>query len=243
MKRHSFSFACLALSFLIMAFLPVSAQSKSKGGSLTGTLTVTAPPRNTYAAKSNQSTTDEYGNPTYNSKPNPVSTKASHVLPEEVVVYLEKVPGTYKAPKKHVALDQKYLEFTHRVLAVLKGTTVDFTNNDPVYHNVFTNSQINKFDLGEKQKGQTASVKMKKVEVPVKVYCEVHSAMKSNILVLQNPFFATVTPGGAFKITGIPPGTYNLIAWHDYWEPVNQSVTIRSGKTTQADVTLAKVRN
>jgi len=81
------------------------------------------------------------------------------------------------------------------------------------------------------------------VEVPVKVYCEIHSQMKTNILVLQNPFFTTVQPGQKFEIDGIPPGTYTLIAWHDYWEPVEQKVTIKKGSTVQIKITMDKVRN
>jgi plastocyanin len=218
----------------VFALAASSQASTSKGGTLTGKLTVTAPARK--APPVNNSSVDEYGNPQTS------TAAAPPTLPEEVVIYLEKVPGKYAPPKKHVQLDQRFLQFTTRVLPVLKGTTVDFTNNDPVYHNVFTNSQLNKFDLGRKKKGETVSVKMDHPEIPVKVYCEVHAAMKAFILVLDNPFFTKVGPGQTFRIKGIPPGTYTMAAWHDYWEPVEQKVTIKKGKTTRADVTLDKVR-
>jgi plastocyanin len=231
---------CAALMGLFSLTLSAQAAS-SKKGDLEGTLIVTAPSRSggIPTPSTNTSSTDEYGNAVNNSAP---TTAVSHAAPEEVVIYLEKVPGHYKAPKKHVDLDQKYLRFNHRVLAVLKGTTVDFTNHDPVYHNIFTNSQLNKFDLGKKAAGQVASAKLNHVEVPVKVYCEIHSSMKTNILVLQNPYFATVKPGEKFSITGIPAGTYTLIAWHDYWEPVEQTVKIKKGSTTQIKITMDKVR-
>ena len=216
-------------------------QASSSKGKLAGTLIVTASSRSGIAPSQStnySSSSDSYGN-AVTTAPKP----AGHSAPEEVVIYLQKVPGHYKAPKKHVNLDQKYLHFAHRVLAVLKGTTVDFTNSDPVYHNIFTNSQLNKFDLGRKAAGQVSSVKMNHVEVPVKVYCEIHSQMKTNILVLQNPFFTTVQPGQPFEIDGIPSGTYTLIAWHDYWEPVVQTVTIKKGSATQIKITMDKVRN
>ncbi len=213
---------------IFFTFFSGLAEAKN-GGALTGHLKVTAPARK--APPSNQ----------YAPKGSPPSPP--HILPEEVVVYLKKVPGKYKAPKKHVALDQKYLQFTHRILPVLKGTKVDFTNQDPVYHNVFSNSQINKFDLGRKKNGETTSVKMGHSEVPVKVYCEIHSAMKSNILVLDNPFFTTAGPDQDFVIKGIPPGTYTLVAWHDFWMPVEETVTIKKGKTTQMNITLDKAQN
>jgi plastocyanin len=213
--------------------------AKKATGNLTGKLTVTAPARKAPPSPPSHNETDEYGNNQVSSAP----SSQTHSLPEEVVIYLKKVPGKFKAPAKHALLDQKYLQFTTRALPVLKGTTVDFTNHDPVYHNVFTNSQLNKFDLGRKHNGETVSVKMKNDEVPVKVYCEMHSSMKAYILVLDNPFFTKVEPGQDFTLKGIPPGTYTMVAWHDYWLPVEQIVTIKKGKTTQADVTLDKAQD
>ena len=202
-------------------------------GSVEGMVKVTAPARKAPVES------DSMDSHSFYDDDNPSSR---HSLPEEIVVYLEGVPGDYEPPKQHVKLDQKFLQFTHRVLPVLKGTIVDFTNHDPVYHNVFSNSQINKFDLGRKGKGEKSSVKVSHSEVPVKVYCEIHSDMKSNILVLDNPFFTTVRPGEKFKIEGIPPGTYKMVAWHDYWAPVEQEVTIQKGIPTDVHIVLSNVR-
>jgi plastocyanin len=239
MNKTLLAFAATTLFGL--SLFAAEVQASSSKGNLLGALIVTAPSRSGVAppqAENYSISSDGYGNPAASAP-----TPTGHPAPEEVVIYLQKVSGHYKTPKKHVNLDQKYLHFGHRVLAVLKGTTVDFTNSDPVYHNIFTNSQLNKFDLGRKAAGQVASVKMNHVEVPVKVYCEIHSQMKTNILVLQNPFFATVQPGQKFEIDGIPSGTYTLVAWHDYWEPVIQKVIIKKGNTTQIKITMDKVRN
>ena len=205
-------------------------------GSVEGTLKVTAPARKALASgesAENHSFYDEDDAP----------QTSRHALPEEVVVYLEGVPGNYAPGEQHVKLDQKFLQFTHRVLPVLKGTIVDFTNHDPVYHNVFSSSKMNKFDLGRKRKGEKSSVKVSRPEVPVKVYCEIHSDMKSNILVLENPFFTTARPGEKFKIEGIPPGTYKLVAWHDYWAPEEQEVTIQKGVPAVVNIILSRLRN
>ncbi len=205
-------------------------------GSLEGTLKVTAPPRKTAPEDELDEMHSFYDNADYD------TLKARHPVPEEVVVYLKKVPGNFTPPKEHVKLDQKYLQFTHHVIPVLKGTVVDFTNHDPVYHNVFTNSQANSFHLGKKSRGEKSSVKMVRSEVPVKVYCEIHSDMKSNILVLDNPFFTTVKPGQKFRLEGIPPGTYTLAAWHDYWATMEKEVTVVKGATARADITLSQVQ-
>lgn len=214
---------------------PAEGKGSKTGGSLKGKLSVTAPPRKVITASSDEEGQDEYG---YSKTSTP-----THSLPEQVVIYLKRVPGTFTPPKKHAQLDQSHRDFTRRVLPVLKGTVVDFTNHDTVWHNVFTNSQINKFDLGRKKNGQTVSKKMMHSEIPVKVYCDIHSAMRSYILVLDNPYFTTVGPDQTFEIDGVPPGTYTMVAWHDYWQTVEKKVTIKKGKTTRADVVLDKVAN
>jgi len=206
--------------------------ASSEKGFLEGKLVVTAPARPPEEAPAGSSS---YGSDSmYQASPSP--------LPEEIVVYLVKVKGNWPPPKAHAKLDQKFTKFTRRVVPVLVGTTVDFKNNDPVYHNVFSNSDLNEFDLGRRKKGETVSKRMNKVEIPVPVYCEIHRKMKSNLLVLQNPFFTVVKPNGTFKLQGIPPGTYTLAAWHDHWEPVRAKVTVTKGKTTKVDLTLDKVQ-
>lgn len=235
MRRTRLRSTCFWALILLAGVVPSlsGANEMSATGTLQGTLTVTAPPR------PKTSTTSSGGGFFYDEDD---SATTRNSPPEEVVVYLEGVPGHYPPPKQHAQLDQKFLQFTHRVLPVLKGTMVDFTNHDPVYHNVFSNSHINAFDLGRRGKGQKAYVKMLKAEIPVNVYCEIHASMKSDILVLENPFFTTVSPGGRFKIEGIPSGTYRMVAWHDYWKPVEREVTIGKGTTTQASVTLSEVQ-
>ena len=120
---------------------------------------------------------------------------------------------------------------------------MEFVNQDGVYHNVFSNSQVNpRFDLGKKLKGETARIKFKHPE-DVKLYCEIHASMKAHLLVLQNSYFTVVAPGGHYELSHVPPGHYQLVAWHDYWAPVTQTVTVKKGKATQADMTLDKAQN
>jgi plastocyanin len=217
------------LAFASLILIPAAVlAAQSEKGNLEGKVVVTA------QARASAPITPVYG---YEAQ----KGSQRYELPEEIVVYLVKVKGTWPPPKAHAKLDQKYTQFSRRVVPVLVGTTVDFKNNDPVYHNVFSNSDLNEFDLGRRKRGETVSKKMTKVEVPVPVYCEIHRKMKSNLLVLQNPFFTVVKPGGTFKLTGVPPGTYTLATWHDHWEPIQTKVTVTPGKTTKVDLTMDKV--
>lgn len=227
----------LAGSFGVLALGFAGAQARLASSCvIEGTVKVTAAPRKEAKPAQDYGYSNPYGSNAYDSKPR--VRQASKSLPEEIVVYLARVPGDWPAPEAHARLEQKYTQFGERALPVLVGTTVDFVNNDPIYHNVFSNSQTNPFDLGRRKRGETVSIKMRKVEVPLRVYCEIHPSMKGNILVLQNPFFAVVQPGGDFRLEGMPPGTYRLVAWHDYWEPIQRKIHVSSGKTTRVDLVL-----
>ncbi len=136
-----------------------------------------------------------------------------YTLGEKTVVYVESVPGNYLPPQNHPALDQRDMVFRPLVLPVLAGSTVDFPNSDPLYHNVFSLSEPKEFDLGRYPQGQHRSVRFDKVGV-VSVYCEIHSYMFATILVLQNPYFAQPDDNGNFEIGGVPPGTYQMSFWY-----------------------------
>jgi len=57
---------------------------------------------------------------------------------ENIVVYIDAIPGkSFTPPAKHTLEDQKHMAFVPHVLVVLKGTTVQFLNSDPVGHNVY----------------------------------------------------------------------------------------------------------
>src|SRR4051794_1805909 len=54
-----------------------------------------------------------------------------------VVVYLEGVPGTPPVPKDHAVIRQRQKQFEPPLTIVVRGTTVDFPNEDKIFHNVF----------------------------------------------------------------------------------------------------------
>ncbi len=155
-------------------------------------------------------------------------------LSEKAVVYIEEVPGTYTPPYLHPVLDQHDMVFRPLVLPVLAGTTVDFPNSDPLFHNVFSLSTPKEFDLGKYPKGQRRSVKFD-LEGVVSVYCEIHSYMFATILVLQNPYFAVPDNSGNYEISGIPPGTYQLSFWYGRKKVESRTVSVVANQTTTTE--------
>lgn len=132
------------------------------------------------------------------------------------VVYLESAPrGAFddREPVK-AQLDQRRETFVPSVLAIMAGTTVDFPNNDAIYHNVFSLSRTKRFDLGRYAQGRSKSVRFDRPGI-VRVFCDIHSHMSAYILVFSHPYFATTDAEGRYRIDQIPGGTYTVITWHD----------------------------
>lgn len=135
------------------------------------------------------------------------------VAGDAAVVYLEHVEEPAPpAPAEHPKMVQKDKTFVPRLLVVTEGTEVDFPNDDLVFHNVFSLSRGNEFDLGVFRRGSSKTVRFSKSGV-VDVFCNIHPEMIASILVLQNRHFAQVGPDGRYRLEA-PPGKYTLVA---YW--------------------------
>jgi len=161
--------------------------------------------------------------------------------PENVVVFIEEVDGNdYPVPEEHGIIDQFNLTFVPHVLAVQKGTTIDFPNSDAVRHNVFSPPDCCKqFNLGTYDVGVVKQVTFdKSCDVPL--LCNVHAEMSAFVVVLDNPYFAVTLKDGTFKIDNIPPGEYTLKAWHEKLKTVTQEVRVEAGKTTDVGFMLKK---
>jgi plastocyanin len=153
----------------------------------------------------------------------------------EAIVYVDQVPGTFPPPKEKPFVGQKGLVFKPHVLGVVKGTTVDFTNDDNVAHNVSSpRGSAKVFNLGLYGSGVTKTVTFDNLgEVPL--LCSVHPEMSGFILVLQNPYFAVTDKSGNFEIKDVPPGSYQLKAWNEKLQTASQNVTVEAGKTVSVD--------
>lgn len=154
-------------------------------------------------------------------------------LSEEAVIFIDSMGGaeSYDPPDVHPQLNQRDLIFRPLVLPVVVGTTVDFPNNDNVFHNVFSYSQPKEFDLGRYPQGKSKSVTFEKTGI-VSVYCEIHQYMYSTILVLQNPYFAPPDDDGLFVIRDVPPGTYQLSFWYGRKKVNSKSVTVKANEVS-----------
>jgi plastocyanin len=122
--------------------------------------------------------------------------------------------GKLSAPAPVTAvIEQRDTRFEPDLLVVPVGSTVQFPNFDPIFHNVFSLSATQSFDLGFYPRTQTRSVKFSHPGV-VQVYCHIHSHMYAGIVVTASPFSTRPADDGSFSFANVPAGHYRLVAWH-----------------------------
>lgn len=157
---------------------------------------------------------------------------------ENIVLYLEgRFSDSYDPPETNPMIMQTDETFVPHVLPVIRGTTVNFPNGDSFFHNVFSLSSAKSFDLGRYPKHQIRSVRFDRSGI-VKVFCHIHSHMSAVVLVFDHPYFTEADAEGRFRMDNIPPGTYELVAWHERLKPQRQAVTLGAGAEVRVDLVL-----
>jgi plastocyanin len=143
---------------------------------------------------------------------------------QHAVVYLEGVAPPEGAPAPgEVALENRRCRFVPHVLAVRVGTELAIGNADPVLHNLRAWSAERRAVLNVVQptQGQISRRLIKRPGV-LSLTCDTHVHMHGYLLVFEHPYFAVTDGEGAFRITGVPPGTYQITAWHEGWRVVRR---------------------
>ena len=121
---------------------------------------------------------------------------------------------------------------------VQRGTTVTFPNEDSTYHNVFAKDPSATFDLGIYRKGDDPkSYRFTKAGL-IDVYCNMHSKMRAEVLVVPNHLYTKVRPDGSFKLSRVPPGRRKIVAWGPGAELVSKFVDVGAGDTTTLSLSL-----
>jgi plastocyanin len=134
----------------------------------------------------------------------------------------------FAVPTAVPEMRQSGVRFRPRLLVVTVGQRVALPNDDAIYHNVFSFSKPNDFDLGLYPQGESRSVVFRHPGV-VRTYCSIHESMSGTILVAPSPWHAIADASGAFEIRGVPPGRYRLWVWNDRLPRVVRHVRVDAG--------------
>jgi plastocyanin len=143
--------------------------------------------------------------PAASAESDPLKFERSHVA-----IYLE---GEMPTKPVTAIMEQKSRRFLPDLLVIPAGATVSFPNHDPIFHNVFSLSKARSFDLGNYPKGQSRAVTFRQPGI-VFVNCHLHPNMSAAIVVSPNAWSARPDENGKFTLSGVPPGTYTIVAWH-----------------------------
>ena len=157
-----------------------------------------------------------------------------------VVVYLENVPGTPPKPKNNAVIRQREKQFDPPLTIVVKGTTIDFPNEDKIFHNVFSVSRPARFDLGLYKSGTAKSVEMKRSGT-VDVYCNIHPEMIAKVKVLDNAYYTITGSDGKFEIQNVPAGEYPVVAWLPSGDEARGKVVVKAGEAAELKLDVSEV--
>ncbi len=100
------------------------------------------------------------------------------------------------------------------MIVVPVGSTVDFPNEDPFFHNVFSLYKGKRFDLGLYEAGTSRAVKFDKPGVSF-IFCNIHPQMSAVIIAMPTPYFAISDAAGDVSIPSVPPGRYRVESWFE----------------------------
>ncbi len=158
------------------------------------------------------------------------------------LVYIEGVKGSFVASQAELTQEKRI--FMQDIVPVVVGGKVSIRNDDTVFHHIRSQTKPWSFNLKKKGPGETVDVAFDKSPLGaagvVPIYCDIHSKMRSHIVVLKNPFYVLVPEkGGEFSIEGLPEGEYTLSAFHPTLKP--EPVKIKIGPGNMPMVTLVMV--
>jgi hypothetical protein len=137
-------------------------------------------------------------------------------------------------------LVQKHKMFTPHLLVVPTGASVQFPNEDPFFHNVFSLFNGKRFDLGLYESGATRSVRFDREGVSY-IFCNIHPEMGAVILALSTPYYGISGEDGTVAIHNVPPGSYRLNVWSENGQPTDQTRDERIIQVTSVPLRLGDI--
>ena len=157
------------------------------------------------------------------------TTVRAGTTPAQAVVYAEPLDRAVPPKPVRVALTQKGKTFTPDVLGIPVGSTVEFPNEDAIFHNVFSLSPPIPFDLGLYRAGSSKSRSFL-TPATYRVFCNIHPQMTALVFVVPTPFVTVTSRDGAFSLD-LPPGSYRVTVVSGRSVPAVKEVSVPSAGT------------
>lgn len=141
----------------------------------------------------------------------------------------------------HAVLVQKNKAFEPHLLVITRGSTVEFPNRDPWFHNVFSLFDGKRFDLGLYEAGTSRTVHFDRDGISF-IFCNIHPEMSAVVVVLGTPYFTTTNKEGQFSMASVPPGRYMLHLWNENALPATLQSLAREVQVSENGRALGTIR-
>jgi hypothetical protein len=243
MMRRKLLLSGIALAALAgfagRALAAYEAVAVTDGGTLSGTVTLegTAPaPAKVEVTKDPEVCGKE------KNAPNLVLGSGNGVANAVVVVQAAK-GKKMDPPAQNPVFDQKTCEFHPHVLAFPAGSTIDVLNSDGILHNLHTTSTVNTpTNVAQPKFKPKIQLKVDKPEWPIAVKCDVHGWMSGYWIAMEHPYYAVTDANGAFKITDLPAGEYQVELWHEKLGKKTVPASIKAKEETKVTWTVGPAK-
>ncbi|OGX39136.1 MAG: hypothetical protein A3C36_07930 [Omnitrophica WOR_2 bacterium RIFCSPHIGHO2_02_FULL_52_10] len=147
----------------------------------------------------------------------------------------------YPVPAEPAVINQQGCMYDPHVLGVMVGQTVKILNPDGTLHNVHALSKINpEFNLAMPKFREEMTQTFSKAEFMFPIKCDVHPWMAAWISVMDHPFFAVTQEDGGFVLRDVPPGEYEIEAWHEKLGQQKATVSVKDGSSNQVNFTYSR---
>lgn len=153
---------------------------------------------------------------------------------ENTVVYLKDVTAgkAWDLPDTRRQLDQRRCRYVPHVLLVQNGSDVALRSSDPILHTVHMAGAAD-YNLPFPMVDVTLTRPLRKAGV-IDLKCNAgHIWMNGVIIVVNSPYYAVTDDRGDFRINGVPPGEYELVAWHEGWRVAREEPVLDVGTQTK----------
>ncbi|MBP6820359.1 MAG: hypothetical protein KA368_02390 [Acidobacteria bacterium] len=159
-----------------------------------------------------------------------------------VVVWLKPADGSLprSSSKQRKVITQRDKRFSPHIVAVEVGSEIDFPNEDPYFHNVFSIFNGRRFDLGLYASGETRPVNFNRAGISY-IFCNIHPKMSAVVVALDTPYFAVSDKTGGFAINDVPAGDYRLNIWHERTKPETLAGLVRAVKVETGGADLGTI--
>ena len=245
------------LAFVVIAFITAfsskDVEKKSNSFSVNqfnGTIsgTVTVPDQSTARRQFRGSSYRSRGNTSSSDSNSEKNTVAEGTRFSNTIVSAH--PLSFSIPDdmsgEPVRIEQIDAVFLPNVTPVTVGTIVQFVNNDPFFHNVFSLTPGSKFNIGRRETGdvyskQIDAPKWKVTGIgPITLFCDVHSQMKATILSLDTPYFTRLNEDGSYELKDLPEGEYEIRVYNPSFDIQSRTVSLQTNSTEQTDFNLSE---